>query len=360
MTDRLSTLMHRAAEGLDVPPPSTGVILTRGRALRRRRRLASAGAAAAVLVLVAGGAAVLDPDQPSEPTPSRGVDEPPRTLDLGATLAVGSTLVFRDGTEQAELGDRGVTSLHYTSVGVLVRHGDRSSAEPGGTFSLVHPDATVSPVDISTGAAAPVTDPAEPYVAYVQRRGGATQVVIHDLGTGAEVARADVPSSEDLRPVALSGDVVYLNAGDDDYVVDWRAGTVSEPGIVHGRPDVAGGRLAAVVEGRGVVLDARNGEQLFSVAVARGGRVDLSPDGRFVALDEDDGVNGFEVYDVDSGSRVQFPGVISQYGWSPDGDIFRVRGNRMTVCVSASGVCDVPDVRLPPGRIRLGGWSYEQ
>lgn len=363
MTERLSALMQLEADRLDVPPPPAGQVLAQGRALRRRRRLSVVGAAASALIVVGGGAVILGGDDPSRPTPSTGVDA---AADPGVTFALGSTVYFDDATQQAVIDDKAVKSLYYTSVGVLVRHGNNSFSDGGGPqrFSLIRPDGTVSPVSVETEETVHATDPEQPYVAYAQDTGGTVEVVVHDVDTDTEVARVPVPgASASFLPVAISGDKVYLGAEGDDFVIDWRTGEISQPGIVKGYPEVAGGRVSNSDEGSATVVDAETGEELLSVSFEGYAYLSLSPDGRYATLEKDSmsGGGGVDVYDVDTGAHVQLPGSLFTYGWTVDGDLFRLTQDGINSCEAATGDCSATELDLPgdPAEAKLGGRTYE-
>lgn len=364
MTERLSALMQLEADRLDVPPPPAGPVLAQGRALRRRRRLSFVGAAASVLLVVGGGAVILGGDDPSRPTPSTGVDA---AADPGVTFALGSTVYFDDATQQVTIDDKAVKSLYYTSVGVLVRHGNNSYSDGGGPqrFSLVRPDGTVSPVSVETEETVHATDPEQPYVAYAQDTGGTVEVVVHDVDTDTEVARVPVPgAAASFLPVAISGDKVYLGAEGDDFVIDWSTGEITQPGIVSGYPEIAGGRVSNSEQGSATVTDAETGDELLTVSFPDYGYLSLSPDGRFATLEiesMDAGAGEFEVYDVDTGSHVTIQGQVYDFGWTAGGELFRLTQDGFDSCDPATGECTSTPLELD-GRIaeaQLGGRTYE-
>jgi hypothetical protein len=91
----------------------------------------------------------------------------------------------------------------------------------------------------------------------------------------------------------------------------------------------------------------------------------LSPDGRFAALD---GPNGktVDVYDIDAGTHVTLDGQSWDYGWSPDGDLFRVKGHRVITCSTSTGECETGSTVIPdegggvaPDDLRYGNQTYE-
>jgi hypothetical protein len=363
MTERLSALLREEADVLDVPAPPAARVLAQGRGLRRRRRLATAGGSLAVLVLVGGVAALAargggDAVDSADHVPAQ---DPPA---IGAAYAVGNVVHVDDGAVTATVADPAVKSLYYTSAGVLVRHGDNAFSDGGGAqrFSLVAPDGTVTPVGVETEETVHATDAAQPYLAYAQRAGGVVEVVVHDVETDTEVARVPVPgASGDFLPVALSGDSVYLSADEHDYVVDWRTGEVTEPGIVEGGPEVAGGHAAAAQGQRVSVLDAETGEVLLTVRSEGYPYLTLSPDGRYAALDPQTEETGFDVYDVDTGEHVRLAGYPYDYGWTSDGRLFTVTETGLRTCDAGTGECDSVTLDAPtgPGEVRLAGRSYE-
>lgn len=379
MTERLTALMRAEAEGLAVPPPPAGPVLARGRRLRRRRRTTSALAGLAALALVAGGTSLAlggaDRDRAVDPAGSPA----PAADGLGAVFSVGATVYLDGGRRSVTIADTSVKSFYYTSAGLLVRQGDNPWSDGGGAqrFSLVRADGTTSPVGVETEETVHATDPAQPYLAYARTRGGTVEVVVHDVSTDEEVAVVPVPgASASFLPVALSGDLVYLGADGQDFVVDWTTGEITRPGIVRGYPEVAGGHAAVQGDGQVGVIDAATGETLLTVETADYAYLSLSPDGRFAKLDADEQVSGFDVYDVAAGTHVQLPGATYDYGWTADGDLFRLQespqGVRLSTCEADTGSCATsePDLATPPndaaassedysGELKLGGLTYE-
>ncbi|WP_309650391.1 hypothetical protein [Nocardioides sp.] len=378
MTERLADLMRAEAEGLDVPRPASGPVLTRGRRLRRRRRTTSALAGLAVLAAIGGTALALggsDRDRAVDPAGSPA----PASDDLGAVFSVGATVYLDGGRRSVTIADTSVKSFYYTSAGLLVRQGDNPWSDGGGAqrFSLVRADGTTSPVSVETEETVHATDPAQPYLAYARTRSGTVEVVVHDVSTDEEVAVVPVPgASASFLPVALSGDLVFLGADGQDFVVDWTTGEITRPGIVRGYPEVAGGHAAVQGDGEVSVVDASTGETLLAVEAAGYAYLSLSPDGRFAKLDADEQVSGFDVYDVVAGTHVQLPGATYDYGWTADGDLFRLQesasGVRLSTCEADTGSCAAtePDLATPPndaaassedysGELKLGGLIYE-
>lgn len=373
MTDRLSALLHQEADTLDVLAPPAATILARGRGLRRRRRATTALASTAVVAVLAGGAyggAQLfgDPDSP------RGL-EPAVNPDLGAVFSVGTTVYLMDGTQHVTIGDKAIKSLYYTSVGVLVRHGNNPYSDGGGPqrFSLVREDGSVGAIDVVSEETVHATDPDAPYLAYAETVDGRVEIVVHDLTNDTEKARIPMPG--DFRwggwpapPVALSGDLVYVGTEDTARTVNWRTGEVSEVDtIAPGYPDVSGGR-SLQQDRQGVsVIDVATGESLLELPLDVGAYADLSYDGRYLRTGSYMGEQtGVEVYTVDSGEKVTLDEDITDLaGWTADGDVMGVGRNGVTVCSPTTGDCETTPLELEPGSgklpddLKLGGATYE-
>ena len=346
MTERLAQLLRDEADRLDVPPPDALASLHLGRRVRLRRRVTSATAALAVVVAVGGGALGVnaltsggDPD---------AVPEPAAPLDTGAVFALGSTVYLDDGAVRAEIDDRAVKSLYYTSAGVLVRHGNNAGSDGGGPqrFSLVHPDGTVDRIGVTTEETVPGTDPTQPYLAWAEVTGDEAEVVVRDLRDDTEAARVPIPSADPgggwaAPPVTLSGDTVYADTGDGLFAVDWRSGEVEDRGDE--QAPAARGRTTTYSEDEIAVVDAATGDTLLSIPVAGYGYFRLSPDGShaMVVVDEADLSDdvSFDVYDVGTGEHVSLPGHAYDYGWTAAGDLFRVGAREVTTCDTGTGEC---------------------
>ncbi|GAA3807389.1 hypothetical protein [Nocardioides panacisoli] len=347
MTERLNDLLVEEADGLDVPAPPAGAILHRARGLRRRRQgLVGIAAAAAAVVAIGGVAALTGGD-------SGTAADPAATTGSAPTFTVGTTLYFGDG-HTAEIDDKAVKSIYYTSAGVLVRHGNNSWSDGGGPqrFSLVSPDGTVHPLGLVTEETVHATDPAQPYVVYGQNVDGTLQLVVYDVTADREAARVDVGDTKgNWFPVALDGDTAYVQDGydGDTYAVQWRTGDVG-PSDLSSIWEVAGGHATSASAGHLEVTDLATGKTLLDVAA--NGSLDLSPDGRFaIVVDEDAGMSGkptpSDVYDVATGSHVSVPGAAYDWGWTADGDLFKVAGGKLTTCDSVTGDCATTDVDVP-------------
>jgi hypothetical protein len=374
MTERLSTLLREEASTLDVPPPPAGAVVARGRGMRRRHRLGYAAAGLALVTVVGTGLAIglgSTGDGGSD-----AVDPAGPSTGHGAVFTLGTTVFYDGGTKTATIDDQAIKSTYYTSAGLLVRHGDNNSSDGGGPqrFSLVTEDGTVHPVSVVTEEVVPGIDPAQPYLAYAEVVDGEVQVVVHDISTDEEVARVPVPDAKkwggwSAPPVALSGDTVYVGTDDVERTVDWRTGEIgTTDAIGPGYPDVSGGRA---VEQTGdkpgdemAVVDVATGEVLLTVDAGRTGYLQLSPDGRFATYDVDN--KSVDVYDIDAGTKVTLDGQSWDYGWSPDGDLFQVKGRQLITCSASTGECTTSDVTIPkqgggvaPDDLRYGNQTYE-
>ncbi len=354
MTERLTHLLHAEADGLDIPPPDAASVLRRGRGARRRRQALTAAAALTAAVVVGAGALGLtgatgDGDTAPDPAGSTGT---------GAAFALGTTVYLEDGAVAAEIDDRAIKSLYYTSAGVLVRHGNNAYSDGGGPqrFSLVRPDGTVERIRVTTEETVPGTDPEQPYLAWAEVTDGDAEVVVRDLRDDTEAARVAIPSADPgggwaAPPVTLAGDTVYAETGDGLFAVDWRSGEVEDLGDA---PAPQGqGRTTTYGEDEISVLDAQ-GEPLLSVEVSSYAYFMLSPDARYAVavVEEADlaGEDSFDVYSVDTGEHVSLPGYVYDYGWTAAGDLFRVGEQTVTTCDTGTGECtETPHgITMPP------------
>lgn len=371
MTERLSNLLHDEADRIVVPAPPADAVVSRGHGLRRTQRVRTGVAATAVVGLLAVGAGIglgqLGEDG------GRAVDPAGPSTGHGAVFTLGTTVFWDGGTESAQIDDRAIKSTYYTSAGLLVRHGENNWSDGGGPqrFSLVTEDGTVQDVSVVTEEVVPGIDPAQPYLAYAVVMDGVVEVVVHDVATDEEVARVPVPDAQrwggwTAPPLGLSGDIVYVGTDDVTRTVNWRTGEVGTTDVVGpGLPDVSGGRAVGRAGDRATVIDVATGEQLLAVDAGRFGYLNLSPDGRYAVIDAPGGT--IDVYDVDAGTKVSIDGRSSfDFGWSPDGDLFRVEDRELITCDTATGDCVTSDVEIPregggvaPDDLRYGNQTYE-
>src|SRR6476646_1279259 len=96
MTERLSALLHDEAAALEIPPPTAGSVLARGRTMRRRRRAGVAVAALAALAVVGSGTAVAVNAGHHD---GRAVEPAGPSTGHGAVFSVGAVSFKKRGTE---------------------------------------------------------------------------------------------------------------------------------------------------------------------------------------------------------------------------------------------------------------------
>ena len=337
MTDRLSTLLHAEATGLDVPPAPIDAVLAGGHAIRRRRRTTFAviGAAAAVAV-VAAGVALLGADQ---------ADRSPEPAELPDQAAYQQRGAWAQGDE-LHVGNHtavvpGLAEILYTSVGVVARGTDDS-------LVLVTPAGAVEQLDLPL-LTDPVfdpkvaTDPMSPNLAYISRAGsGRGRAVVRDLATGEETTvGAPFPDTGAGRVNWLSGDLVaYSGAGGNGRTVDWRTGEPSSRAR-QGWWHAAG--VSVNYDGDTWTLSTFDGDPLLTQpADAASSYGSLSPDGRYFVLAGTE--PGLTVYDVRSGEETVFDDRAAVgYGWTPDGHLLGSApgGGEIEVCDPVSGACEV-------------------
>ena len=361
MTERLSALLNREVDTLDVPPPPAAAVLSRGRGLRRRRRVAGGTAIAATLAVVATSAVLVvgggDDTRRVDPAPPA-----PVAADLGEVFSVGTEVYLDGGERSVAIDDKAVKSFFYTSAGLVVRHGNNSFSDGGGPqrFSLVTADGDVEPMDLVTEEVYHASDPSQPYLAYAELDGNVMMAYVLDVRTGENLTETPLPDhSGGFAPIALSGDTLYVGDYERErtFVVD--VATASVTGVVDTvYNQVAGGHgTVQRPDGGWTVVDVASGEVLLDVTPP--GRdsafVRLSPDGRYASVVTND-AQTFEpvshvVHDLGSGTSVDLrrPSELGGQGWSYDGEtLFSVDGSgTVTSCGSATGACTDTDPGLP-------------
>lgn len=374
MTERLRQLMHDEVGHLSPRTPDAASVLTEGRRLRRRQRLSTAlaaGAATAVIVTTAGfvaqgsgGSGATDPS-PADAAPDAAAP---------VAYAVGSDVHLGDVV--AQVPDT-VHSLHYTSLGVLVRSNPNDGASDGSgpeSLTLVRWDGSTADLGTIPEGVGPATDPAEEVYVLAESRGDGFVAVVRDAATGDtidEVLLPDLPKSYwDVPPLALDGDTLYVGHRDETSAVDLASGEgTTVDGMSGGLPDVRAGRTVVQQRGSLVVRDVTTGEDLLVVDVKGYAWGTLSPDGRFLKvvaegeLTADDYVepDSIQVHDVSTGEVRDFAGAYS-WGWTADGDLFKPVGDTLTTCDAANGACEEAPLTpaLPQNaELRLGGQVYE-
>jgi hypothetical protein len=370
MTEHLTALLAREADTLEVPTPPSGDILGAGRRLRHRRTAAIWGGAALAVAVVASGSVLIG---------SRGGGRdlaPAASPPVQVAWAVGDTVYVGTDGHAAQMPEVAQT-LYYTSAGILVRTNKDGSSDGGAPFhfQLVRADGTASKLDVTLREVIPSTDPTQPYLAWATMTDGTIRVVVHDVRTGQDVAKVEVPGTFtwggwEAPPVALSGDQVYVGTDGPTTVVNWRTGATGTSDVLphHTVPEVFGGRLVTTTargqrDAEAEVVDAATGRDLLDIPIGRLDQVTLSPDGRFaqVVTGAFDPPVHLNVYDVDSGDSVSLPDSVAGYGWASDGDLFQVAGNSLTLCPAGGGSCRTSTV--PPvgskNLVRYAGQAFE-
>ena len=367
MTERLTTLLNREADTFEVPAAPAADILGVGRRLRRRRTGTIWATAAVAVAVVAGGSVLVG---------TRGDDQavapaapPPVQVAWGA----GDTVYVGTDGHAAQLPEVAQT-LYYTSAGILVRTNKDGSSDGGAPFhfQLVKADGTTSKLDVTLGEVVPSTDPTQPYLAWATMTDGKIQVVVHDVSTDQDVATVDVPGAFSwggwaAPPVSLAGDQVYVGTDGPTTVVNWRTGEATSSTVLPENyfPEVHGGRTVTVSDrGRqdahARVVDALTGRTVLDIPIGRTAQVTLSPDGRFAKLGGFLNQKTFQVYDVDTGSKVTITGSSFDRGWTFDDGLFTVRRDQLTVCSATTGDCESSTVPAPAGAdVRYAGDIYE-
>lgn len=361
MTERLSDLLHREVDTLEVPPPPAAAVLTQGRGLRRTRRVTGGTAVAAALavvattvVLVGGGG---DDTRRVDPAPPA-----PVAADLGEVFSVGTEVYLDGGERSVAIDDRAVKSFFYTSAGLVVRHGNNSFSDGGGPqrFSLVTDDGDVRPMDLVTEEVYHASDPSQPYLSYAELDGDVMTAYVLDVRTGENLTETPLPDhSGGFAPVALSGDTLFVGDYERGRTFEVDVPTASITQVVDtSYTQVAGGHGAVQrPDGGWTVVDVASGEVLLDVTPP--GRdftyVRLSPDGHYASVITDD-ARTFEpvshvVHDLSNGTSVDLPATseLGGQGWSYDSEsLFRVDASGTVVsCEAATGACTDTDLDLP-------------
>lgn len=367
MTDRLSQLLHEEAGHLAPPPPDPAAVLEQGRRMRRRDRLTTglAGlAVAAVVVTTAGfvalGGDATDARDAAPAAPGQAGTAPP-AYGVGSQIHLGDVVATVPDT---------VHSLHYTSLGVLVRSNPRNGASDGSgpeSLTLVRWDGSTTDLGTVPEGVGPATDPDQDVYVLAEERDGAMSAVVREVATGhvqTILRLPNLPSSYwDVTPLALDGDTLYAGFRKETVAVDLETGEATPvDGLAGGLPDVQGGRTVVNDGGAVTVRDVLTGEILLDVEAAEYAWGTLSPDGRFLQVVIDDmEPRPVRVYDVATGEVQELPASYS-WGWTADGDLFRVEGDTLSTCSADTGDCQEQplDPPLPDdAELRLGGRAYE-
>ena len=361
MTDRLSALLHEEAERLHVPMPAARETLAAGRRVRRRRRVTQGLTAAVVVAAMGVGSAFLARGDGGAAPDDGHVADPAADGALGPAFASGDT-VYLDGGATAVTLDEVAQTIYYTSAGYLVRTNATGNSDGGAPFHfvLLRPDGTTTKLGLTLGEVVPSTDADQPYLAYAETDNGRIEVVVMDVTTGEEVARVPVTGQMtwggwSAPPVALDGDQIYVGTDGATAVVDWRTGEVSTTDRVGpGYPTVVGGRSLTSTDGRLRILDVGTGDVLFESDGEGFPWGQISPDGRFATIQDQMSDNPtLEVYTLDTESHITVAGPAPQLGWTPDGTLFGVSEQGLSMCSATTGRCTTTP--LPTG-VHLAGF----
>lgn len=366
MTERLSTLLHQEASGLEIPPPAAPSVLARGRSMRRRRRATTAVAALAVVAVVGSGAAVTVDALRHD---GRAVDPAGTTADFGSSGAFAMGSDVHIGGHVLDMGEP-VKAVYYTSAGAVVRSGDHAPTDSAGRshFTLVTPDGTSTAVHVSMGDRVAGFEPDSTHLAYAAVNGDRWDVVVHDVVSDRELARVTIDGSFtwggwEAPPVAIDGDVVWVHLDDGWTEVDWRTGDVrTVPGT---------GAVSEVANGVYATRDAHDvwtarstddGKAIGTVPLRKGWYAFFSPDGRYLRAFDNMGVGEggptANVYDVRTGERRDIAGELDDIGWTPDGHTLQVTGHTLSTCAPMGGDCTTYAFE-GSGQLKLGGNPYE-
>lgn len=387
MTERLSTLLRETADQVVVPPPPTGAILRSARrASRKRRAVRTLAAVAAVGVIASGIGATIGLGRGADSAQDRFESAPAAQAydDYGA-FSVGSTVYV--GNHRVRF-DQKIKSIYYTSEGVLVRRGRVASTDDDAPsiYTLISPNGSTRNIDLPIGNRFPATDPDSPEVGYLEPAGERWAFVVVDLRTGDEVARTVVAgrftwAGWEAPPATMSGERIW-GLFDEGWVeLDWKTGrTRLIPNTKGASLDAAHGRFA-MHHGVGTpwsIRDFSTGQEVRTIRLtmpASGNplRTDVgffSPDGRYVRVqdgflsyNEDDQVIDpprSHVVSLETGRIVQLPGR-EQFGWTPDGKVIAVdpKRDRIKVCDPSDGRCELIELEIGSGMVKVGGMSYE-
>ena len=372
MTERLSAMLRDGADQLEVPPVDLAVILGRGTQDRRRRRFVTLLAAAVALVVVGVGATVAATsvgrsDRGGQATDSTGSRPSQGLVAYGAdsTVVIGGITATIPHT---------LHSLHYTSVGVLTRSNPNDGASDGSgpeTLTLITKDGSTTDLGTIPEGVGPATDPDEPVYALAERSGDGFVAVVRDALTGDEVASVPLPelpmSYWPVPPLGLDGEVIYAGFEESAVAINWRTGeTQPAAGLAGGIPEVRSGRAILQAEGTYAVVDAATGDPQLEIPLTKNDYAFgvLSPDGRFLRIKVESmasggATDGAEVYDIDTGKRVQLPGSSQEWGWSSGSSAFRVTGQGIEMCSPETGACTSESAPNIGANLRLGGNTYE-
>lgn len=360
MTELLRDVLHEHADAAPPPRLDLGDLIGEGERRVRRRQATRALAAAALLAVVAGtGFAVQGPAGTPSPAPAEASTP---FEERRVSWATGDEI--RWGAESFQVG-RPVASYVQTDDGFVFTSPSRDVWFHDGSASrrIGH-----------AGAGRLRADDTGSLVAWVGTdRAGNTEYVVYDTALEREVARVgDDAAGPALEETDLAAEVFAV----DDGSVYWRtdghrivrhhvssgdtvlvheqeppADPSSKAPAVYELADVAGGRLAYLVDAEGgVQAKVARTVDLDAPTVARASNVLLSPDARYLAAEEDDNIR---LYDVATRADVtpdlsRYPFAVA-YGWVDEETamvfgIVALDGPGYDVdllsCVVASGTCE--------------------
>ena len=319
MTKLLQDILHERAASAPGPQVDVEAIVGAGESRVRRGRLTTGLAAAAVAAVVAGSSFVLPGLLAHDQEPPATAGTPSPFAERRAGYAMHGVIHWGDQTFTVGTD---VDSYVQTDDGFVV-------ANRRGAIFLFDGNDTRR-IGRTTNRTVRGDDTGS-LVAWVDRNeDGQPQYVVYDTHTMKEVVRVDDEVTGPARPgyedeggalvYAVDDGSVYWRAGDvivryvvatgDAHVVTpWVAGTDSTAGpqlvdVV----DVAAGRLAYRVDQQdgqgGFYVGDEVGEQATRLASGRSGY--LSPDGRYVGVEDDDVM---AVYDTGTGAAVTLAGL---------------------------------------------------
>lgn len=350
--------------------------------VRRRRVLTRVAAVAVVLGVVATGATLaFDGASPASAAQQRfNKAAPAPAYDTYGAFSAGKTVYI--GNHHVTFDEK-IKAMYYTSEGVLVRMGKVEYTDAAGPshYTLIRPNGSHTSIDLRMGDRVPATDPESPNVAYAEPTGTRWSFVVINLVTGKEVARTTVDGNFtwggwEAPPVTMAGNRMWALFDEGWMEYDWESGKSRMiPGTKNAPLEAAHGRFANYndVDRRDwQVKEFVTGDLVRTIpieTIPEGGG--FSPDGQYLRLNGSSGATdekGKWVYlpgpssflSLSTGKVVDLPGR-NLYGWTPGGNTLVVdpKNDRLTVCNPGNGKCDLIDLKIGNGKVKLGGLPYE-
>ena len=362
MTRLLSDVLHEHADSAPGPQVDLDAIVRDGdRSVRRSRLSTGLAAAAAVAAVVAGSSFVL-PGLVAQDQDTRVAGSTPPFAERRAGYAMDGVIHWGDETFPVGMP---VTSYVQTDDGFVLTN------RKGEVFLF---DGTDSQrIGFSSNNRLRADDTGS-LVAWVDRaEDGHTQYVVYDTGSMTERARMDDTAAGPSREPSDQGAEVFAV---DDGSAYWRtveglvrydvasgdltvlasheppADPSAKAPLAYAIEDVADGRIAYLVDaGQGASMKVADEIDLSAPTLANASNAVLSPDGRFLGVEEDDNIS---VYDTTTGDDVtpSLPGypfaVVT--GWVDEhtATVFAIKDldaepypfNLLT-CDVPTGACDV-------------------